>query len=238
MSRLDHYLKVGEASVAGYTLSPGGRYRLAGDWPSADLLWDADGRVFAWWWAYDDRPHAFRIERVEEEGDTVTLFHARGKIELTPILLSPRARRSFERWKRQDQDFIRRSLEAYAAQVREEPALPSESAIGRSRTFQIMIELVPDTGEPGRWVPVGAWAADEQEIAYWSFPEYEPDARYLRDVIARARAERTGPLEIFRFWFEQANGQTVMRVSAPPVEAPDARTAAERAAYRAREEWR
>ncbi|MCD6289852.1 MAG: hypothetical protein J7M34_05055 [Anaerolineae bacterium] len=234
-SMLEHYLQVGEASVGAYLLTPGGSYRQVDDHPAADLIWDADHRVFGWWWAYSERPHAFRITKIEEEGDFVTLYHVHGKIVLSPIyLMSRRDERLYEQWKRRDRSYIQELLRIHVERVAGGPPdepLPREEP----RVFQTMLEMVPSRSDPGRWVVIGAWAADEGEIAYWPFPEYVVQGSAIQENIARARSQGTAPLEIFQFWYEEANGVSVMRSLAPPVEAPSAEAAAEIAARRGRE---
>ena len=225
----DRYLKTQEANIVAYLLQEGEFVKVF-DLPSIHFVY-RDG-VFAFWTVGAERPHGRKIAKIKEEGDTVTLYHEDGKIELTPPW-DPEG--WIEAWRKEaDHENIRRWLDLRVEELRDEPARMPE--IPPDKIYRVMLELHPMPGDPGMWVIVGAWAANEDEIVYWPVPEVARLSGLNEQRIKAALAAGRGPLEIFQFWLEEANGISVMRSEQRTIKAPSALAAARRAVERAQGE--
>lgn len=224
---LDRYLRTQLANIAGYTWTPSVGYEKVIELPSIHFLFEEE--VFAWWWVGSERPHAFKIAKVEEQGDEVALFHATGKVVISPPW-DPEG--LVNQWRKEaDHDLIMRQLKEAVEELKGGQAQMPKPP--KDKLYRVMLELHPDPQHPGRWVIVGAWAANEDEIEYWSVSGHGLENKR---AIAMALAEGTPPLQIFQFWYEQANGIGVMRSEQKTIRAPSALAAAQRAVWRARSE--
>lgn len=240
MSALEGYLQAGQAEVTAYDVDAAEQYEQVRSWPCADFLWDPRTQVLAWWWAGDEGPHAFRMTRVQEDDYTVTLFHPHGKVELGPVW-NDEQEALLARWREDEQRaLVAGWLELFAASAAGDP-VPAILPQRGMATYQTMIELLPvldaepARGELQQWALIGAWAADADEIAFYALPQYAGQADAIAGQINAALAGGWAPLDIFDYWWQNANRMTVDRRQGDPVQAASAAGAAETAARRALE---
>lgn len=219
MSAFEEYLTEGRAEVTAYSGD-----LLVQAWPAMDLRWDASRRVFAWFWAGDEAPHAFKISKISVDDYKVTLQHDHGQIELGPIWNSSQEA-ILGAWERSPE---RDLAAAQLAQAIEEAAHfePAPAPVLPPNRYEVMIEWCRSGDDPDLWVPVGAWAANETEIAFVALPRFAPVEAEYRTALASAES----PLETFNYFWADANGYTVTRGMVDPVEATSAAEAARMAA--------
>ena len=218
------YLAEGIAEITAYNRGSGG-YDEVGAWPSSDLLWDGRTQIFVFYWMGDDRPHGFHIERVEEDDFLVTLYHADGTLELAPVIEAQQTTLLAEWERSKPADAIRAALVTMSDELSHDPQESREPTTQQS--YEVMIEYQqPLGGEAGQWVPVGAWAADADEIVYWPLPEYAGQGARWQSVIQSALERGFKPLEILEYWYADANAQTVTRTRIGTVVAATALDAA------------
>lgn len=223
MSLLSEYITNGIAGVAAYAGDD-----LVGDWPSMDLRWDGARQVFGWFWANDDKPHVFKVDRIAEDDYQVILYHANGRIELGPIW-NTEQEAMLERW--QDSPLRLPAADALDALMASAVGPIVPVAGGDPQPYQVMVEWAPLEDGPERWAPVGAWAANETAVAFYALPRYTTLRGLYADILAASMA----PLEIFEYVWQSANGYTEMRGKIGEVMAITAEEAAITAASQAQE---
>jgi hypothetical protein len=237
MSAWDQHLRAGEVLIKAYLMLDIDLYDPVGDdWLCVDYYWDTDSRVFAFCWLGDGgRIHAFRIDRIEEDDFLVTLFFDHGKLELSPVW-NVKQTQLIAEWRRSHPpDEIKSYLRLAAEGVADSPADTNPKP--EQRTFRILVELGRVPGAVSEdWAVIGAWAADEREIAMWTLPGHYEVQRWCDENIASALGHNGKPLDMLEYWWESANYYTTIRVKRDPVTASSARTAAIKAARQAARE--
>jgi hypothetical protein len=208
----------------------GGVYVEAYTGLSSDLVWLEERQTFGWWWAGDEKPHAFRVSRVEEDDFQTVLYHEGGKLAVFGLWYDDQAAELAQWDQRKPAEQIGAALTQYAEVV----SLDSVSPVIQTarRQYEVMIE-VRRASETDTWVVIGAWAADADEIEFYALPRYAGQAEYWQRQIRSARATGGQPLEILAYWYEGANVHTTQRIKRDPVLAESALGAALKAATEA-----
>lgn len=233
MMNLETYLKLGEAGIAAYLQIADTQFEQVASGVSNVLYWDAKGKMFGWWWVGDEKPHAVMVDRITTQGDFVQLFHSAGMVELSPAMTAE------ERQALEDETWIdemaaaRASLSDYVSTLLAGPQNAAERLQTPQEGYRAMIEehIIPGSN-PVKWQTVGAWAANEKEIAYWPAPGFQPMAGPIYDNLSLATAS---PTETFEYWLQQANGYTVRRGEIDKIKAINALVAAQVATMQALE---
>lgn len=217
--RLEDYRNEHPVLVGVATLQAEGVYGATYEWPCIDYIWDASRKVFGFQWAGDENgPHAFRIIRVDEASESVTLYHNAGKITLEE-LWNDDQRAIVKRWEKEpkrkmsvDYKFVQGAVDAVAGNP---PDPPPHS----DQAFDVMVDMAQQ-GD-GSWLPIGAWAANDTSIFYQT-ADGERDAN--TENIQSALADGWKPRDIMAYWYDQ--GYTVVRTTRPVVSALSAVEAA------------
>lgn len=233
MSNLTDCVKTGRAEVSAYLLNDGGIYvAVCASGLTSDLIWLEERQTFGWWWAGEDRPHAFRALRIEEDDYQTVLYYDGGKLEIFG-LWNDAQEAQLDAWNQEKPtEAIKTQLSWYTEQVSFDQVAPVVQ--GAWQQYQVMIEMgrIPDR-KTWAWAVIGAWAANETEIEFYALPRYAGQAEYWRGQIRSALATAGQPLAILDYWLERENGTTTMRVKRDSVWAESALGAAIKAAREA-----
>jgi hypothetical protein len=212
--------------VSAYTASVPGVYTQVKEWPSSNVLWLDKDKIFGWWWVGDDHPHAFAIGNVDySDDDSITMFYAGGKIVLGE-LWNTRQHQLVEMWRKMRPPAAQQAVDELAAEVRDSDRVPA--AAMSIRTFSALAEMRHVTnGDTFSWAVVGAWAANEQEIAYAPLPQYVPFGNGLQTMVDEAVSDGNTPLHMLTYLREHFNGMTTLRSDLGQVTAATAQAAAQ-----------
>jgi hypothetical protein len=163
-----------------------------------------------------------KIERVSEAGDTVTLYYQHGKIELDPVVYPEDLQALADYATERDYETQRQAL-AEGMQVPIPAPKPDKPA---KKTFDTLVEF---RSLAGQWVTVGAYAATEKEITFWTLPGAEP---YTHNVYTQINEATAPPLQLLDYLYQFSNGITVERAEPKKIKATSAEAAAQKAALR------
>jgi|GEM_PF-3117447 len=221
MPLIDYYIAEGEATVGlRWHYPDGSPGDLEQEWPTVDMLWDADRRIFAWRWIGEDSSgHAMRVKKVTEDDYAVLLDCDYITVEIGPIWNDDQ-RAKIARWvKNSDRAEIKHYLQiAVDAQAESEPLITPPPVL---HEYQAMLEWHRVAGSLDRWVLVAAWAANEDEVALVAQKRYKP----LEDTYGDMR-KVTDPLGALDYWWRQADEVLTRRGRIDAVQAASARDAA------------
>lgn len=237
MAKLQEFIDAGQAEVTAYLDSPEGGHKRIFAQPSSDLRWDPGSKIFGWWWAEDleTGAHFVRVDRIEEDDYQAVLHHRGGKVEVAGILFDQHLE-VLSAWdRRKPAEFIRDQLDAGLEAAAASPQ-PAQGPKARLQTFEVVVEWRP-TEDRSRWIPVGAWAANEETLTFAALAWYAPIESDYQQIIQTVLNHGSDPLEALAYWEAQAPWSNHLRARVEPVHAQTAREAALMAASRAEEFW-
>lgn len=186
------------------------------------LAADETGSVFGWAWLHET-PHRYWIEGVQSNGDEVVVTvidtGVRWRLRLGMYDMDDK-----KRWRKYLKVVDYQGLLAMLQDEVDALALTKqvELAAPALRGYRV---LLVNYGSASGWLTVGAMAADENEVVFWSLPEYAQVASYWASVVGMQRAE---PGAFMDYWQANGgNGVTWLIGATPEILAPSAELAAE-----------